>query len=172
MKYILILFFGSSALLYSQKLHHQMLGAQGTSTVLSNGAYVSQSIGQLCVIGTTTQEGKTYGQGFQQSVWSKYLTSTANNGITVVVYPNPTVSELHFQFSQSIKEPMAIDFFDVRGRLVFHQEPKAIDQVLTVDVQALASSNYLVRLSTSNTIYYSQILKQWQQRRNLQKHFI
>lgn len=145
---------------FGQELHHQMLSSQGTSKVLSNGIYVSQTIGQQSVIGNYTQNGVTFGQGFQQSVWSKYINSSINNSITTVTYPNPFVSSINFQFSLPIKETISVALFDVRGRLIYSEDKKAIDNILTIELPNLASSNYLVRLSTTNYTYYTQILKQ------------
>ena len=160
MKVFLIFFFGASNLIYSQKLHHQMLSSQGGSKVLPNGSYISQTIGQQSVIGNYTKNGVTYGQGFQQSVWSKYIKSNAANTITTITYPNPFISTINFQFSQPIKETISVALFDIRGRLVYTEEKKAIDTILTLELPNLASSNYLVRLSTPNYTYYTQILKQ------------
>jgi hypothetical protein len=134
----------------AQDLHHQMLSAQGTSKELPNGMFVSQTIGQQSVIGNYTKDGKTYGQGYQQSVWSKYIKSNSAFSITTINY----------QFTQPIKETISIVLFDIRGRLVFSLEKKALENILTVDLPNLASANYLVRLSTSNYTYYTQILKQ------------
>ena len=160
MKLLLLVFLFSFSTLYSQKLHHQMMSAQGTSKELSNGVYVSQTIGQQSVIGNYTKDGKTYGQGYQQSVWSKYISTNSNNAITTVTYPNPFLSTINFQFSQTIKETISVSVFDIRGRLIFNQEKQAIGNILTIDLPNLASSNYLVRLSTPNYTYYTQILKQ------------
>ncbi len=160
MKLLLLVFLFSFSTLYSQELHHQMLSAQGTSKELSNGIYVSQTIGQQSVIGNYTKDGKTYGQGYQQSVWSKYISTNSNNTITTVTYPNPFISTINFQFSQAIKETISVSVFDIRGRLIFSQEKKASGNILTIDLPNLASSNYLVRLSTPNYTYYTQILKQ------------
>jgi len=160
MKLLLLVFLFSFSKLYSQELHHQMLSALGTSKELSNGIYVSQTIGQQSVIGNYTKDGKTYGQGYQQSVWSKYISTNSNNAITTVTYPNPFVSTINFQFSQAIKEPISVSIFDIRGRLIFSQEKQASGNILTIDLPNLASSNYLVRLSTTNYTYYTQILKQ------------
>jgi len=145
---------------FSQVLHHQALSAQGSSKALSNGVYVSQTVGQQSVIGNYTREGKTYGQGYQQSVWSQYIQSTANNSITTVVYPNPFVATINFQFSQPINERIKMELFDVRGRLIFQTEQQPIDNLLSVGLPNLASSNYLVKLTASNYTYYTQILKQ------------
>jgi hypothetical protein len=160
MKLLLLVFLFSFSTLYSQELHHQMLSAQGASKELSNGIYVSQTIGQQSVIGNYTKDGKTYGQGYQQSVWSKYISTNTNNTITTVTYPNPFVSTINFQFSQAINEPISVSVFDIRGRLIFSQEKQASGNILTIDLPNLASSNYLVRLSTTNYTYYTQILKQ------------
>jgi hypothetical protein len=154
--FIFIVFiFGAQA----QELHHQMLSAQGTSKELSNGIYVSQTIGQQSVIGNYTKDGKTYGQGFQQSLWNRYIGSNSNNSITTVVYPNPFVSTINFQFSQPIGGPISVNLFDVRGRLIFTTEKEATENILTLDLPHIADSNYLIRLSTPNYTYYAQILK-------------
>jgi hypothetical protein len=160
MKLLLLVFLFSFSTIYSQELHHQMLSSQGTSKELSNGIYVSQTIGQQSVIGNYTNDGKTYGQGYQQSVWSKYISTNSNNTITTVTYPNPFVSTINFQFSQAINEPISFSVFDIRGRLIFSQEKQASGNILTIDLPNLASSNYLVRLSSPNYTYYTQILKQ------------
>jgi len=154
--YIYLLF---SSISYGQDLHHQMLSSQGTSKVLPNGIYVSQTIGQQSVTGNYTSDNKTFGQGFQQSVWSKYISSNTNNSITTITYPNPFVATINFQFSTPIKEPIKVSVFDVRGRLIFTQEKQAINNILSIDLQNLASSNYLVQLSAQNFTYYTQILK-------------
>jgi hypothetical protein len=160
MKQLLLVLLLSFSSVHSQDLHHQMLSSQGDSRQLSNGMYVSQTIGQQSVIGNYTKDGKTYGQGFQQSVWSKYISTNTNNTITTVTYPNPFVSTINFQFSQAIKEAITINLFDVRGRLIFSQVKVAIENIVTIDLPQIADSNYLVQLSTPNFTYYTQILKQ------------
>ncbi|WP_287783572.1 T9SS type A sorting domain-containing protein [Flavobacterium sp.] len=160
MRIFLLCFTLSISALHSQDLHHQALSSQGASKELPNGMYVSQTIGQQSVIGNYTKDGKTYGQGYQQSVWSKYIQSTVNNPITTVTYPNPFVSNINFQFSQLIKEQIKMELFDVRGRLIFQTEQFPTDNLLTVALPNLASSNYLVKLTSSNYTYYTQILKQ------------
>ena len=160
MKLLLLVFLFSFSTLYSQELHHQTLSAQGSGKELSNGVYVSQTIGQQSVIGNYTRDGKTYGQGYQQSIWSKYIQSSADSQVTTVVYPIPFVSTINFQFSQPIKERIKMELFDVRGRLIFQTEQMPTDNLLTVALPNLASSNYLVKLTSSNYTYYTQILKQ------------
>ena len=159
MRLLLLILLAPFLSLHSQELHHQAISAQGTSNTLSNGMYVSQTIGQQSVIGNYTKDGKTYGQGFQQSLWGRYIGSNSNNSITTVVYPNPFVSTINFQFSQPIEGPISVNLFDIRGRLIFTTEKEATENILTLDLPHIADSNYLVRLSTTNYTYYAQILK-------------
>jgi len=161
MKLFITLFLISFSGIYGQSLHHQMLSAQGSSTTLSNGIFVSQTIGQQSVIGNYTQDGFSYGQGFQQSVWSKYINQNeALSSITTTTYPNPFISTINFQFSEPIKETITVSLFDIRGRLIYSEDKIATDNILTVEFSNLSSSNYLVRLSTPNYTYFTQILKQ------------
>ena len=157
-KLFLILLFSCSTI-YSQNLHRQMLSSQGESKVLTNGMYVSQTIGQQSAIGNHTN-GVTVGQGFQQSNWVKYVNSNVVAQITTTTYPNPFITTVNFQFSLPIKETIEIAVFDIHGRLIFQDKKRATDSLLTVELPQLASSNYLVRLSAPNYTYYSQILKQ------------
>ena len=160
MKPTIFLFVLFSLNAFSQPLHHQMLSAQGTSVALASGAYVSQTIGQQSVTGNYTKNGYTYGQGYQQRLWGKYIKSNpANPSITTITYPNPFIETVNFQFSQPITDAITITVFDIRGRLIFQQEKRANESLLTVDLPQLASSNYLVRLAATNYIYYTQILK-------------
>ena len=157
-KLFFILLFTCSTI-YSQNLHRQMLSSQGESKVLTNGMYVSQTIGQQSAIGNHTN-GITIGQGFQQSNWVKYVNSNVAEQITTTTYPNPFITTVNFKFSIPIKETIEIAVFDIYGRLIFQDKKIATDSVLTVELPQLASSNYLVRLSAPNYNYYSQILKQ------------
>ena len=158
---LLLLFMLITFNVFSQNLHHQMLSAQGASVALPNGAYVSQTIGQQSVTGNYTKKGYTYGQGYQQRLWGKYIKSNPTNAlITTTTYPNPFIETIHFQFSQPIKDAITITIFVIRGRLIFQEEKSANESLLTVELPLLASSNYLVRLAAPNYIYYTQILKQ------------
>lgn len=156
-KYILILL--TSIPIFSQKLHHQMLSSQGKSLVIANGVLVSQSIGQLSAIGNYNN-GYTIGQGFQHSNWKKYEKTNLETNISIITFPNPFISTIYFQFSKPITDNVKIAIFDINGRLVFKEEKKVFGLLLILELPQLASSNYLVRLSTPNNKFYSQILKQ------------
>lgn len=158
MKLIFLLFILTSV--NAQTLHHQAISSQGNSIELYNGTFISQTIGQQSVMGNTTHNGYTTRQGFQQNVWGKYISSNITTNITTTTYPNPFIQLVNFQFSKPIKEPISIAIFDVRGRLIYQQEKRVIDNLLTIDLEFTASSNYLVKLTAANYTYYTQIFKQ------------
>ena len=156
MKYLLLLFCSS---FYGQVLHHQMLSSQGKTAILENGIVVRQTIGQQSVAGNS-KNGYVVQQGFQQSLWSKYISSPINpTDITTVTYPNPFVSIVNFQFAKPIQEEISIAVYDIIGRLIFQQMQKPSNSILTIDFSALPVSTYLVRLSGTHLNYYTKILK-------------
>lgn len=156
MKYVILLLISISG--FSQDLHHQMLSSQGKSVVMSNGVLISQTIGQQSAIGNF-KNGYTIGQGFQQSNWKKIVAKNIETNISTITFPNPFISRINFQFSKQITDKIQIAIFDVRGRLIFQQEKRANNNILTIDLESIASSNYLVKLTAENYTYYTQILK-------------
>lgn len=159
MKYALILFAGTSLSTYSQNLHHQMLSAQGKSIVLSNGKYVSQTIGQQSVIGNSVVDGKSFRQGYQQSIWGTYISANKATVVKTTTYPNPFIQTVHFKFSHPIEEVISVTVFDIRGRLIFQQVKRPTADLLTIHLENLPASNYLVRLAANNYLYHTQIIK-------------
>lgn len=156
MKYILLLF---SSMFYGQTLHHQMISSQGKSITLPNGLTVSHSIAQLSVNGSSSS-AITVQQGFQQSLWSKYIAGNdlITESIKVMVYPNPFVSNVNFEF---VKTPpiVSLSIFDLTGRLVFREQKNTQNGLVTIDLSALPNASYLIQLSASNFNYYTKIIK-------------
>jgi len=157
MKY-LFLFFSFS--FYGQVLHHQMISSQGTTSKTSNGTLVRQTIGQLSRSGNYDSDEMTVGQGFQQSIWQKYIAANKVEGLSnILTYPNPFVDIVNFRFPESINEVVSIYVFDITGRVVFHKDEEMDGPLLTIDLAFLPRSNYLVRLKSKKFNYYTQILK-------------
>ncbi|WP_296682320.1 T9SS type A sorting domain-containing protein [Flavobacterium sp.] len=157
MKQLLLLFFGFS--MYGQQLHHQMLSSQGSSNLLSTGTLVHQTIGQQSVIGNYKFSNIVAGQGFQQSLITKSVTTSLSNGITTTTYPNPFVDQIHFQFSKPINGLITISIYDVLGRLVYKDQKEAIQDVLTLENLHFSQNEYLVKLSAPNYKYSTQIIQ-------------
>lgn len=159
MKYLILLF---SITFHGQVLHHQMLSSQGQTTKAPNGLLVKQTVGQQSITGSSSNEKYVVIQGFQQSLWGKYIASNKIDSvedIKTITYPNPFTTSVNFQFSKPITDVISIYIFDILGRLVYEQKKKADSTILTIDLTTLSSSEYLVRLSTTNLNYYTKIIK-------------
>ncbi|RKS98722.1 T9SS type A sorting domain-containing protein [Flavobacterium sp. 123] len=159
MKYLILLF---SITFHGQVLHHQMLSSQGQTTKAPNGLFVKQTVGQQSITGSSSNEKYVVIQGFQQSLWGKYIASNKIDSvedIKTITYPNPFTTSVNFQFSKPITDVISVYIFDILGRLVYEQKKKADSTILTIDLTTLSSSEYLVRLSTANLNYYTKIIK-------------
>lgn len=155
-----ILFFSCS--FYGQVLHHQMLSAQGASTTTTSGLVVNQTIGQQSAIGNSNDKFIII-QGFQQSLWSKYIASNkidAIEDIKTITYPNPFTETINFQISKPILSPIKVCIFDIRGRIIYDQNGMFVNSILSIDLASLPTSQYLVRLTSTNFSYYTKIIKQ------------
>jgi hypothetical protein len=135
-----------------------MVSSQGTSKILSDGTVISQTIGQQSLTGISNKYYVVI-QGFQQSFWGKYIASNPVETIITTTFPNPFVQTVNFEFSKVITEEININVFDLGGRLVFQQKKKPDDLILTITLPLLHSSEYLVRLSTSNFTHFTKIIK-------------
>ena len=144
---------------YGQTISRQTIASQGASTVLSNGIFISQSVGQQSVIGSYNG-GVSLNQGFQQSQWSRLMSSNTPKLISTLIYPNPFFSTIHFQFSQPILQPIAVTIFDVTGKLAYRTTKSISNSILQLELQNLAIGVYIVRLQSATFQYYSQIVKQ------------
>ena len=134
-----------------------MLSSQGTSTT-AGGFKVSQTIGQLSVIGNYRGSDVIVGQGFQQSRNMKTVKAPVIT-VTTTTYPNPFVDQINFEFSSVISGPIKFSLYDVMGRLVAYQEKTATDTILTINELSLAEGEYFVKLSAKNYNYSTNLLK-------------
>lgn len=159
MKYLFLLF---SFTFQGQVLHHQMISSQGLSGKTTNGLILHQTIGQQSVTGTSITNNYVVMQGFQQSFWGQYLASNvidSNEDIKTTTYPNPFTQTIHFQFSKPVTDAISIYIFDVLGRLIYEQNIKAVNDILSIDLSWLPTSEYLIRLRTESLNYYTKIIK-------------
>lgn len=160
MKYLLLLF---SITFQGQVLHHQMISSQGASTKTSNGLIIRQTVGQQSLTGTSASEDYVLMQGFQQNLWGKYIASNTIDSIEAIqttTYPNPFSEIINFQFSKPVTDIISISIFDVLGRLIYEQKKKTTNTILTIDLATLPTSEYLIRLNSTNLNYYTKIIKQ------------
>lgn len=156
MKIILLLLVTFSG--YSQKLHHQMLSSQGTTSRTSTGIILRQTVGQQSAIGNYRDSNFIVGQGFQQSNKMKTAVPPVIS-VTTTTYPNPFVDSVNFQFSLPVSGPIKISLFDVMGRLVYYKQKVSINNTLTIENLSFAQGEYFVKLTAKNYTYSTNLLK-------------
>lgn len=156
MKYILLLF---TATFQGQILHHHMLSSQGDTNKISNGIIVKQTIGQQSIIGNFKKDYIVM-QGFQQSLWNKYIASNYYSNIETKTFPNPFVNTVNFEFSEAVDEIVNVSIFDISGRLIFKKAQKPIDKILTFNVNIMSGRQFLVQLQSTNFVHYTKIIRQ------------
>ena len=141
-----------------QVLHHQMISAQGGTHMLPNGMMVTQTVGQQSPIGNSYNDFYM-GQGFQQSAWINLMESNGIVEVSSLVYPNPFISNVSFQFSGPVGPLIRVTIFNVAGIAVYNHESIVENGLLTLNLSHLPSNPYLVRLSAIGFSYFTKIIK-------------
>lgn len=143
--------------LKAQVLHHQTFSSQGKKILTSSGFVLSQSIGQNSPSGTFRNSDIVVQQGFQQYAVNKY--NINNNGITTKVYPNPFISYLSFEFSQSINDEIQVSLYDLSGKLIKFFYKRPVSNILNVDFDDILDGNYIVVLNVGAYRFSTKVIK-------------
>lgn len=155
-----VFFFLSFSYCFSQAtVHHWMLGANGNTTVLSNGYTINQSIGQQSVVNNGVVK-EFVQQGFQQSYWSKIIKNDQQKSmVTAQVYPNPFKDFITIKFSQSPGKILECKVYDLQGRVVYSKNIENVNNMITIDLRLLVQSQFLIRVIGDQIIYSAKIIK-------------
>ena len=142
--------------IFSQKAHHQMISSQGSSSLTSSGLIVNQTIGQQSIAGSFSGNFLVQ-QGFQQSLWANYLTSSEKTHITT--YPNPFTDLVHFNTISIKSGKIAVQIFDINGKVVYIKEHFVENKLITINLSSLSIGMYLVKLNRKDFNHFSKIIK-------------
>ena len=157
MKSSIIFIFSLAVLnLSGQNIHHQMISSQGSSSLTSSGIIVNQTIGQQSITGGFTGSFSVQ-QGFQQSYWYNYLSTS--KPILVSAYPNPFHELIQFSLSNLKNGKIAIQVFDINGKIVYIKNHFVENNLITVDLSNLSDGMYLVKLNRKDFNHFSKIIK-------------
>jgi hypothetical protein len=155
MKY-LILFLGLTA--FSQEISRNTISVVGNATTTPNGYYVTQSVGQLSAIGSFIFNDKNIIQGYQQPTGYKSIDGSIEKEF-IQLYPVPVIDKLNISFTKTLQGACKIELFDRLGRLVLSKDLVISDYNTSIMLPQIASSAYLLKLTTKNTVYYETIIK-------------
>ena len=132
-------------------------GGSGSTSTL----YVSHTIGQAFVGGTSSTTNNTVITGFEfiNPPKSKNVSSEVQNisQMNVYVSPNPFVNFIHIE-GDDLVLPIQFHVFDVLGRLILKKKIKTVEDY-TIDVNHLSQSKYFVRLENNTQEFSAVIIK-------------
>lgn len=153
--FILALFLFTTSV-YAQ-LHHQSIGALGSSQVKSNYS-ISQSVGQSSVIGSSELSSISVVQGYQHPMFNTYTVQSISNSERIKFYPNPFSTQLNFEF-QSEYDPIQITIIDILGRNVLTTTIKTSNKSILLELPFLSDSEYIISLIGQNLNFQTKIIK-------------
>lgn len=151
-----------SCCVQAQSIIRSTLGAGGKSQlVTANGKtyFVSQSIGQASVIGTSSSQGYTIRQGFQQPPSSFIVSPPSVNDFAAQVYPNPFSQSIKIAFGDPVKKDIYVIIHDITGRIVLNRA-FAASQELEMSLQDMKSGDYILRIMVGQKHYTTSVIKQ------------
>ena len=142
--------------IFSQKAHHQMISSQGSSSLTSSGLIVNQTIGQQSIAGSFSGNFLVQ-QGFQQSLWANYLTSSEK--IHITTYPNPFTDLVNFNTTTIKSGKIVVQIFDINGKVIYIKEHFVENKLITINLSSLSIGMYLVKLNRKDFNHFSKIIK-------------
>jgi len=138
------------------------IGASGSSKtfITNNGRYiVSQSIGQSSVIGTSSINGYSLRQGYQQpSILADVIKGINGNELDATIYPNPFQYSIFITFGERITEDVEIDMFDVTGKLIYSKKSPPSQQ-LRFSITEISNGSYIINVRSSNKRISATLIK-------------
>ena len=142
----------------SAQLHHQMLSSQGSTSKTASGVIATQTIGQTSVIGTYDNLSFKISQGYQQAFWARMISEQNSPDFEVSVYPNPF--ESHFTIRYNGEGLVSVSIYDVAGKLIYNKDHLFTTPQKMINVDALSSGVYLVKLQSNKLNYFTKLIKQ------------
>lgn len=145
----------------AQILHHQMLSSQGATVHLDNGFIITQTVGQIGVLGAFSDNSFKGIQGFQQLSKVKYeLVLDLKLNPNIRVYPNPFYSTFNVIVPDiKIGDSVLVNVFDLEGRILYSKEEVVLDETIRIDLGSLPVSNYLLNILYKNQKFNTKIIK-------------
>lgn len=147
----------------SYKVVSSNLGSSGSSKIITTGKgkyYVSHSIGQGSIIGTSSKSGYSLVQGYQQAVNKIKVDKSFDgvNDLSAAVYPNPFEQSISISFTEIIENNITVQVFNVSGKLIYTKMFKPA-QNITLHLDAISSGTYLLKTLSNNKLFSAKILK-------------
>ncbi|MEL6812426.1 MAG: T9SS type A sorting domain-containing protein [Bacteroidota bacterium] len=161
-KYILgLLLCGFTVGAHAQLAQRTSLGVSGSTskvTVENKVYYISSSIGQQSVIGTSMDEEIILRQGYQQPPIRVVSVSPEATPLLASVFPNPVKSIVNINFGSKVEGEILSLLYDIQGREI---ENKIISptQSFQIDMTSLSTGTYILKIRVGPNEFSTQLIK-------------
>jgi hypothetical protein len=127
----------------AQKIVRSVIGSTGSSSQ-SGGIQLHETSGQAAPVTKTIANNTTLlSQGFHRSNRLLY----SDNGIQIVVYPNPNSGQFQFYTDLPAETSFQFQVIDITGRIIQMNSGKG-KEVISVDISTCSSGTYILRIIT------------------------
>ena len=148
---------------HSQSIIRSTVGSSGSSqTVFFNNKpyFVSQSIGQSGVIGTSGLNGYTIRQGFQQPPHSFVISQPyPESDLKAAIYPNPFQQSIHIFFKEEIENDISVIMYNMSGQIIL-KETYGATQMIILPLANTACGKYILNVIADNKYIITSLIKQ------------
>ena len=147
---------------YSQSMQRSTVGNSGSShQVISNGKtyFVSQSIGQASVNGTSIKKGHAILQGFQQPPFFSVDQRYVDGDLKATIFPNPFQQSVFISFKELIENDVSVIIHDISGRFIL-KETFSASQLISLPLSNTSDGEYILNIITGNMHLTSILIKQ------------
>lgn len=128
-----------------EKLTEVIAKITDTSTTLAETEKASQNPNFANLLSTTTTELKKV---------------SVNELSQIALFPNPVAKILHVQFEIPVLKRTSIEIYDERRRLVKREVLAAQQTFAKIDLEALPTGFYVIKIPHENTNFYKKVIKQ------------
>lgn len=137
----------------------QTISSQGFTGKTKKNLLVTQSVGQLSVIGNLNlNSNNLLNQGFQKPNWNTLVASSSNN-LTINITPNPFKDWIYLNVNGKVTHDLNCQVFDIAGRLIKTFKIPKVQINSPIDLSRLEDASYLLIFEHNNEFYYKILLK-------------
>jgi photosystem II stability/assembly factor-like uncharacterized protein len=90
----------------------------------------------------------TYGRGLWSSdLYNPLLLNLPDDTfVNLEIFPNPVVTDMYLRWDKN--EPVTIKLYDARGKLLFYEKEKVLNEPYRIDTSNLSSGLYFIKINT------------------------
>ncbi len=123
-------------------------------------SYTAKSAGIYKVI-ITDNYGCTVASSTRTVIVNCRVQQEQSPEFTIITYPNPVNSQLSVLLPDQVNEEVAVYFYDLSGRLIYHSEYENVEgNEIGIDVKEFKIGAYLLKVNSNGTQFKSVVVKQ------------